>query len=136
MAADEAVLAAAVPVRVLRSPAVVDVVGAFPVGVRVEVEGVQVVAAEAVGIPGLGEHAQAAAVMERERPAVSEPPDPAVGAEVVVERTVLLDQDHEVFDVAEAPADGRARECPLDQRLVAERRGAERCPTGAEQLAT
>jgi hypothetical protein len=55
MPGDEPVELAAVPVAVLRTPAVVDVVGALAVRVGVEVERVQVVAVEAARIAGLRE---------------------------------------------------------------------------------
>jgi hypothetical protein len=88
---DEAVHKAAVPVGVLRPPAVVDVVRALAVVERVEVERVQVAAGEAARVAGLREHGQSVAVVQVQRVRVGKAGHAEVGAEVMVEGAVLLD---------------------------------------------
>jgi len=64
---------------------------------------------------GLVEHRLA--VRQRDGLRVGEPPDVRQRAEVVVERAVLLHQDHHVLDVAQAP--GLARESGARARTTA-----------------
>ena len=58
-------------------------------------ERVQVVAGESARIAGLGEDRQPARVVQRQDVRVLEPRDAAIGAEVVIERAVLLHEDHD-----------------------------------------
>jgi hypothetical protein len=78
MPGDEAVERAVVPVGVLRTPAVVDVVRALAVVERVQMERVQVVAVKPARIAGLGEDAEPAAVVQRQHIGIGEPGDSAV----------------------------------------------------------
>jgi hypothetical protein len=75
-------------------------------------EGVQMVSLESAPIARLGEEAQPAPVGYGEHARVPEPGDAAVGAEVVIEGAVLLEQDPDVVDVAETSAARRLRERP------------------------
>jgi hypothetical protein len=102
--AGERVVLAAVPRLVHDAPRVVDVVDAFALHVRVEVEREQVTAVRRAGVAGkrLGERRAV-------RP-VGKAADTLVRAEVAVERAVLVDEDDDVLDVRQRPAGGRRRD--------------------------
>ena len=126
VAAHEAVHPATVPVPVLRSPAVVDVVRALAAPGAVEVERIEVVPVETGRVSRLREHREPAAVVEHRHRRVGEAPHPSVAAEVVVEGAVLLDEDDDVLDVAEPAAGRRRGERGADQGMVQDRAGAQR----------
>jgi hypothetical protein len=139
VAAHEAVEPAAVPVSVLRPPAVADVVGALAVVEAVQPEWMEMAAAHATGVPGLGENRQPAAVAERRHRRVGEAAHPAQGPQAVVEGAVLLHQDDDVLDVGEPAAGGPRGERPLDQRVIEQRGGSQRHAAGGprrQQLAS
>src|SRR5581483_12341743 len=73
--------------------------------------------------PGLCEHRQATAVAQRQGGRVGEPADAAVGAEVVVEGAVLLDQDDDVLDVLQPPAARGGGQRSVDQSFEAQGEG-------------
>ena len=101
----------ALGLQVLAHEAVLgDVVRALAVLRGVEVEGVKVPAVALDRVARLREDGQPAAVAQPPHVAVAEPADPPVGSEVVVERPVLLDEDHDVLHVAEAAGADRRRE--------------------------
>jgi len=97
--AHEAVHPAAVPTAVLRPPVVREVVGALAVGARVEMERQQPAAVARDGVARLGEGGASGRVVE--------PAHAAIGAEVVVEGPVLLDEDDDVVDVGQMSAPRR-----------------------------
>jgi hypothetical protein len=111
---------------------VVDVVRALPVVVGVEAERIQVAPAVATRVARLSEHVEPASVVEGQCVRIGEAGHPAIRAEVVVERAVLLDQDHHVLDVADSLwRAGRGRgERSLDQGVVGQSRGADCGPSG------
>ena len=77
------------------------VVCALAVLERVEVERQEVPAVAGGRIAGLREDGLPAAVVELDRPRIVEAAYPAVGTEVVIEGSVLLDEDHHVLDVGD-----------------------------------
>ena len=110
----ELVHRAAVPAFVQRGPLVRDVVDALAAVVRVEVERQQMAAVGFAGGTGerLVEDRFSASVGERQGFAITEAANAAVGAEVAVERAVLVDEDHDMLDVGERPhAAGAASTC-------------------------
>ena len=111
MGGQEPVQGAAVPAFVKRRPLMGDVVDALPLILGVEVERQQVAAVRfaCFAREGLREDRFAAAVVERQGFAV-EASDAAVGAEVAVERAVLVDEDDDVLDFRHRPARRRRRE--------------------------
>jgi hypothetical protein len=88
-----------------------DVVGAGAVGPRVEVPGVE--GAPVGDVAGLRED-------PGQRGGILETAYALVRPEVVVERAVLLDEDHDVLDAAKALASRRRRrrDRPGDQLMV------------------
>ena len=114
---------AAVPGVVLHLPGVRrrrDVRGARRPGVEVEREEVT----RRVPRVGLLEHAGPAGEPERVR--VGEAAHPGQGAEVVVERAVLLHEQHDVADVAQRRAAARRRRHDLAPHVRREERGGRR----------
>ena len=127
MGRDEPVQGAVVPGFVHRLPVVGDVVDALAAFFGVEVEGQQMAAVRFARFPRqrLVEDAFPAAIVEWQGLAV-EAFDAAVGAEVAVERAVLVDEDHDVLDVGQRPARRGSREHLVEHA----RRSRERLKTG------
>ena len=118
----------AVPGRMLHRPGVAGRrlgLGARRPGVQVERQQV------AVGVLRVGLVEHRLAVRQRDGLRVGEPPHVRQRAEVVVERAVLLHQDHHVLDVAQASPLGGSRGERAAHVRREELRGERRCHRGA-----
>src|ERR1700681_1065815 len=105
---EELVQRATVPTFMQGRPLVRDVVDTLATFIRVEVEGQQVTAIWFTGSTRerLREDRLFAAVFQFQDFCVMEAPNAVVGAEVAVERAVLVDEDDDVPDVGQGAAGG------------------------------
>jgi len=142
VSANEPVHCAFVPVVVLGTPVVADVGRALSLMGGIHMERIQVTAVGARRVPvdrrsardRLREYAQPAAVAQLQRVRISEAAYAREGAEVVIKRAVLLDQDDDVLDVRELAAAWRRGERPL-RRLTQSQPGQRgRAGTRLEEL--